>query len=178
MARQDYQILMDELDKIAEKVGIFPESLHKSVFHTLVEALVNSEQDEIPMPAREESEDSTEADDFAATGERDQLTLIELYEHARFNDMEFSALTALYFAELVTPDKRTESIGPHHLIEACQIVGRKEPSNAATTLNNTLHVKDFLENTGSWGNPRYQLTSVGRKFLASKLPNKHNPSYS
>ena len=175
MTRQDYQLLMDELEKIAKKLDLFPENLHQSVFETLVEALLDRERGEISQPEGEESEKPSEAGDLTATRERDQRDLTELHKHTRLNDMEFSALTALYFADLVASDERTESIGPDHLIEACKIVGRKVPSNPATTLNNALHVKGYLENTGKWGNPRYRLTPAGRKFLTAKLSVKYNP---
>jgi len=171
MSNRKYELLMKEIDAIIAKVEQLPDSVRELVFHALVGALLDKDSPEPTetesgeseaTPAKSPSATKLGADD--ATIESEFKSFYAEFEGVKLNDMEFCALAAQFFTQQVSPPARVDAIGPQHLRKAVRLAGRREPSNAATTLNNAKNVKGYLESAGK---SVYGLTELGERFVRS-----------
>ncbi len=173
MKSEQYELLMSEIDIIAEKVKSFPEHMQEAVFNLLVANIVNSSEESLRSQEHTMgSEDALSTVSLeAVSGEvRNYVAEIEnfysRYRLSEASDMDISAFVAYFFTVLAPLENRVDAINEDHLIELCVITGRKLPGNCKTTLNNAKNYKRFLE---SRGKGYYALSKLGEHFVKHTL---------
>ena len=172
MKREKYDILVAELENIATNIQLFPDSLHKDVYHTLVNALLNDD-----TQISTETKSFAESADIATIDAESEPVLLrnyatELHEYylkyelEKRNDMEVAAFLAHYFTEIAPTDVRVEAIEPKHIEELCQITGRPLPKDSRSTLTNAKNKKKYLESDGKGF---YTLSTIGQHYVKHRL---------
>lgn len=173
MSNEKYELLMREMDSIAKKLERFPDSLKESAFNTMVEALFNQSDIELPVRTYNDVGTPVESDQAVKSDHEDDksfsASVRDFYDRASgstCNDMEFSTISA-YFFEKEAPDQmKRATIGPDHLENMCRITRRRVPANCRSTLNNAKNHKAYLKSDGTG---LYLLTEEGRNFVKGKL---------
>lgn len=175
MTRERYDLLMSEMDKIAEKVKLFPHGVQESVFKALIDALLQSEPispDENSVePANSESEDSIGRPEERPSDEMEFIAMVKRHgdEHrlAQITHPQFATYAAFVFSELAPEDMRKDEIGKAELEKVYQIAGRKPPVNLSNQLNAARRKLKYLTNGGVRGT--FKLTSQGRYYVEHDL---------
>ncbi len=173
MARDNYDLLISELDKIAEKVTLFPETLQESVYNLVVKSLLDTDPrdlEAIDVVSETEIGDISSGEEVAETEARNIASeVIDYYERfslAKCNDMEFATFVVYYFTVLAPNDKRVETVGEAHYTELCKITGRQLPKRVSGALNNAKNVRGYLEREGTG---IYSLSNLGEHFVVHTL---------
>ena len=173
MSNEKYELLMREMDSIAKKIERFPDSLKKSAFEKMVDALFNESNvkapiqetnNSIPSAASEQSVNDEREDDNSFSS-----NILDFYDRAggsTCNDMEFATLSAHFYEKEARHPYRRATIGPDQLEKMCRITRRRVPANCRSTLNNAKNHKKYLE---SHGKGLYMLTESGKEFVNRKL---------
>lgn len=173
MTKEDYDLLVNEMDTISRKVALFPKELQASVYKNMVATLLGDSRGPVDSDAtgqRIEHESSLQSSNESSGDTRNYASEIEDYYNdynlSDFNDMEVATFAAYYFRFLAPPDLKSETIDSNHYEELCTITGRKFPKNARKTLNNAKHVRGYLQTSGSG---MYSLTKFGEHFVKNKM---------
>ena len=165
-----YDTLMGKLDEIAEQVSKFPDCVKPLVFNALVDSLVNEKQEN-------KSQSSTCKSEVVKEDNKSDLQDSISYEEEvkewyrrnmlyGLNDMEFSAFAAYWYSERAPEGKRVDVIGEEHIRELCEIVSRKAPAKAVSSLYNATNLKSYLVKRGKGV---FGLTVKGRSFVERML---------
>lgn len=173
MSKAEFDIVMNEIEAIAEKVNAFPRHLQATVYRHLVDTLLDKdERADGPYPGRPWSSSGrrTPSTDIRGSNIDVERSKIRSYysKHglAKINDMEFAAFCAYLMSELASQEVRRDSIDERVLLEMFEIVGRDAPGNARSTLNNTRRVREYLDLKAPG---RYSLSEKGRKYVSGLL---------
>ena len=173
MGKSEFEIVMSEIDAIAEKVNAFPRYMQEPVFRYLVDTLLDRhDHEETYISGKSRSSVAR-----AAAMRKGRYSSIEIdrsklrsyysrHDLGKINDMEFAAFCAYYLTELASEEARRKSVDETILLEMCDIVGRAAPGNARSTLNNARRVREYLEPAGPG---RYVLSGRGREFVMELL---------
>ena len=177
MGKEKYDLLMGEIDVIAEKVNLFPEHLQESVFDALHSALMDKDNQKVAVAEDSEVKEVQPVTDTSSgkTEIEDRDHVAEIKKHvSEFNlgsvtDIEFALYAAYYFTMLAHDDHKVSAITQDDLKKAVSIAGRKPPKNSgySSTLSNARR-KGYLENPkGKKGT--YQVTDVGEYYVKNTL---------
>lgn len=169
MGQKEFELLLDNMDKIKVAVEGFPEDCRKMVYSSLLATLQNDNTIS--------TEDTTVADitgdvevSLQNSDERNIAEELEqyywLFSLDKASDMEFAAFLAYFFARLAPPDELTERIDESHYKMACMITERNVPGRISGTLNNAKNLKGFLESHGSGV---YSISAVGEHYVKHRL---------
>ena len=167
-----YELLMEQLEQIAEKTKLFPDNLRESVYKLLISTLLDQEFRENDTPETGHGQEIPAPALADNIGQETRNYVTELakyyteYNIAEYNDMEAAAFVAYYFTILAPPHKKVEVINEDHFIDMCKITGRKLPKRPKTTLNNAKNRRSLLE---SRGKGEYTLTALGEHFVKHTL---------
>ena len=168
----EYKLLLAEMDKIAEKVKMFPEALQEPVYKLLLEALLDSNVTQV--------EETTYSSDGGVTTEKGDINVYSVgqdytralkqyyvnYDLENSNDMEFATFVTYFFTREVPESIRVEQVGDKQYEEACRITGRRMPKRVSGALNNAKNVRGYLTRVGMGV---YALSDAGEKFVTEKL---------
>lgn len=165
-----YELILSEIDKIAEKVDLFQNGLQPLVYNTLVEALVGesaylnqlSQGAALQQVVAISDEEHTEVDLF-------ELKVQELYSYYildSLNDMQFSAFVAYCYTIFAPDGIRENFIGEKHFEKISQLVGRELPKRVSGTLHNAKNVQEYLIKKGK---DMFQLSDAGKIFVTDLL---------
>lgn len=173
MTKEDYDLLVNEMDTISRKVALFPKELQASVYKNMVETLLGDTRvaaDSDEAGEKIERESSLQSSSESSGDARNYASEIEEYYNdynfSDFNDMEVATFTAYYFGILAPKDLRTDTITASHYEELCTITGRKFPKNSRKTLNNAKNIRGYLDSNGSG---IYSLTKFGEHFVKNTM---------
>ena len=173
MGKSEYDIVMSEIENIAEKVNAFPRHLQESVYRHLVDTLLDRHEiGGLPNSARRRSGASRDRSLFALRNSSIEIDRSELRSYytkhslGKTNDMEYAAFCAYFVTELASPEAKRSSIDENVLTEMCEIAGRESPGNARSTLNNARRVRKYLDASAPG---RYVLSDTGREFVKKLL---------
>ncbi len=165
-----YQLLISEIDMIAEKVDLFQKDLQPVVYNTLVAALVGdsvylnqlNQGDELQQgsPSTEERENGPDAFESTLLNYNSNNTLLQL------NDMEFSAFVAYFYKTIAPTDKRLDVIGTKHYLELSQLVGRELPKRVSGTLHNAKNLRGYLIKKSK---DMFELSEAGKEFVINRV---------
>lgn len=152
MGKEDFDLLMNEIDTISEKVSSFPRNMQEMVYRHIVGTLLDeSAKLADPVPKRRSFSQSVGFSSVGSGGSSIQLNKKQIrsyyldYDLRSINDMEFAAFCAYYLSELASPDTRSSAIDDRTLVRFFEIVGRDTPGNPRSTLNNARRVRKYLE---------------------------------
>ena len=173
MGKTEFDIVMSEIEAIAEKVNSFPRHLHESVYKHLVDTLLDRhDRGEYAYSARMRSHKTPPTSILSgrySSIEVDRVQIRKYYSEyglGQINDMEYAAFCTYYISELASPEARRNSIDERILLEMCEIAGRETPGNARSTLNNARRVREYLDARAPG---KYILSDEGRKFVTELL---------
>lgn len=178
MTKEDYDLLVNEMDTISRKVALFPKELQASVYENMVETLLGDTRaaaDSDNAGERIEREASLQPATESSRDARNYASEIEAYYNdynlADFNDMEVATFTAYYFGFHAPKNLMTDKITASHYEELCTITGRKFPKNSRKTLNNAKNARGYLDSNGSG---IYSLTKFGEHFVKNTMLKEKN----
>ena len=165
-----YELILSEIDMIAEKVDLFHNDLQPIVYNTLIEALVDATPE---LGQLSQSEKLQEVSTTSEKGEDDikefgdiVLDFYLRYRLHSLNDMEFSAFVAYCYTKIAPADKRVDAIGEQHYVELCGIVDRKLPKRVSGTLHNAKNLPEYLIKRGTG---MFELSEAGKEFVINLL---------
>ncbi len=165
-----YELILSEIDKIAEKVDLFQDDLKPLVYSTLIEALIGEsthlyqlrQGDELQQESLPSKDGENDPDAFEriVLGHNSNNMLL------RLNDMEFSAIVAYFYTEIAPTDKRVDAIGTEHYIELSRLVSRELPKRVSGTLHNAKNLRGYLIKKGK---DMFELSESGLEFVTDLL---------
>ena len=173
VGKSEYEIVMSEIENIAEKVNAFPRHLQESVYRHLVDTLLErSDRGGLPYSARKRSGARRDVSLFPGRDSSIEVDRSKIrsyysqYNLGKINDMEYAAFCAYFVTEVASPESRQPALDELILLEMCEIAGRETPGNARSTLNNARRVGEYLDASAPG---RYVLSDKGRKFVMELL---------
>lgn len=165
-----YELILSEIDIIAEKVNLFQKDLQPLVYNTLVEALIGEDSNLNQLKRGDELQQaSLPSEDGESDPDAFQRTILEYSNNnmlLRLNDMEFSAFVAYFYTKIAPTDKRVDVIGTEHYIELSRLVGRELPKRVSGTLHNAKNLRGYLTKTGR---DMFELSEAGKEFVTDLL---------
>ena len=165
-----YELILSEIDMIAEKVNLFQSDLKPLVYSTLVEALVGESANLSQLTKDDElQEASLQSEDKESDSDALENSLPRYNSNNRLlqlNDMEFSAFVAYFYTQIAPTDKRVDVIGTEHYLELSRLVGREMPKRASGTLHNAKNLRGYLIKKGK---DMFELSEAGKEFVVNKV---------
>ena len=170
MGQQEFDLLLQNVEKMTNVVKDLPENLHDMVYSSLVAALLEGSKASTSGSPNVLSNIEVESDVSESILERNIAQELEecyrRYSLDSVNDMEFAAFVAYFFAKLAPRDEMTDRIDESHYKKACLISGRKLPKRISGSMNNAKNLKDYLEQHGPG---TYSISDIGEHFVKHTL---------
>gem|GEM_PF-1504262 len=171
MGKAEFDIVMGEIDAIAEKVNSFPRPVQETVYRDLVDTLLDRQnRGETTLSERTRSgltrSSSWRRNSNIAVDRNAICSYYSKHELDKINDMEYAAFCAYFVSELASEEAKRKSIDEALLLEMFEIAGRPMPGNARSTLNNARRVREYLILRPPG---KYSLSEDGRKYVLGLL---------
>ena len=180
MSRNNYEMLMSELDAIAEKLHLFSPDVQAEVFRSLVAALLDesvasADDEAVVTGSNRTSRVSGEVASLApATNENvdvwneaEQLSILaEEFGLRNLNGIEWAAVAVFFFTVLAPGHARVESVSVEQFEEACLTIGHPVGNAEAALANAKRRHKRYLKGGKREG---YSLTGHGKNFVRGTL---------
>lgn len=168
MDKSEYDLLMSELDSIAEKVTAFPPSMHEMVYRNIVDTL-------LAKRSRDRQRMGTPHDSFTVRGKvshqrlqsylaRGAIELSDTYQQYNIidaSDMVYAAWVAHFLTDLAPPNIRKDDID-HRDLEAVSNFLERPIRNPKSTLNNSRRSGEYLTAVRPG---RYVVSKKGREEI-------------
>lgn len=175
MGKEQYDLLMSEIDKIAERVKKLPPNVQDSAFKALASALLSgrgrNEDEGESLALGVEPKGANSPSDHHAEENRDYVaeikSCVEKHGLKDVTDVAFAAFVVYYFTELAPEGILIEVVSVNELKNAVRIAGRKPPtrdkySNALSNAKNAEHLEydKKLRGYKMSDNGRYEVKNV------------------
>ncbi len=169
MGQKEFDLLVENIEKMTDLVNKVPENCRELVYSRLIDVLL-SDEGAIAGNATNQSIQSSQTVSSDGFDERNIAEELETY-YSRFkldsiSDMEFAAFLGYFFAKLAPPSESAERIDESHYRMACMITGRNMPTRISGTMNNAKNLKGYLESHGSGV---YSITAMGEHYVKHRL---------
>ena len=168
---------MGEMDKIAEKVKLFPEHVQENVFAALHDVLLGGQEANLDPESGLATQSANSASAENGTVTQETVTqvwngkgkVVELVNKHGLKDkpsIDLAALVAYVHSVLAPEQAKLETIGTSQFEDACVELGR-EIGNSTAALDNAKKAKyKYLQGGKREG---YKLTNTGRIHVETKL---------
>lgn len=175
MKNAQYDLLMEEMDKIAETVKLFPDSVQESVFTLLTGALTESERstsdpDGLARVDPTVDERSSMSDQLP-NNESEFIAMIKghVSDHRldAITHAEFATYGTYVYVHLAPLELQADEIGKAELENVYQIAGRKPPAKPSNQFNAAKNSLKYLANGSARGT--FKLTAQGRYYVEHDL---------
>ena len=175
MKRERYDVLMKEMENIASKVKLFPESIQERAFELLVAELKRwtqiAEDPGLSDSTKLDEIIQREAEDQRATDEAGLIALIKRhaseYRLGEKTHPEFATYAAYVYSELAPESMALDEIGKGELENVYRVAGRKPPVSLSNQLNAAK--KDLTYLTTGSARASFKLSTHGRYFVEHEL---------
>lgn len=176
MGKQDFDLVMSEIDTIREAVNKFPECAQGAACTALVSALLHEDKD-LSDGNENGHQSKSETNGVGPESKTDLVSRDHVAEIKRdvaeFNladvrDIDYAAYVTQYYTEVAPEHIRVDFIAKAQLEEAFAIGGRKPPKNFNNTLNNAKKAKEPLLKSGP-KQGTFVLTPIGRYHVENVL---------
>ena len=154
MGKQEFDLVMSEVDNMAAAVEKFPDSARGSACAGLIAALLYE-------PAKTENGSSAKSrvtvDSTAAIHVEESIPAVQLqdlewyadnYGLESISNPKFIAFVAVYHCDLAPKEERVDAFDEEHLKRAYDIVDRKIPKSLSAILSNAKNRDRFVESNG------------------------------
>ena len=173
MGKTEYELLMSQIDAIAEKVTTFPKHMQETVYRHLVDTLLDREPREDYIRYKRTRSNVNRQTSMVSRNissidvdKRRIRSYYHEYELDKANDMQFAAACAHFLSELASPETKRNTIDETTLQDMCEILGREPPGNARSTLNNARRLRNFFDVVVPG---QYALAKKGRDYVRSVI---------
>lgn len=168
MDKSEYDLLMSEIDRIAEKVSAFPASMQEMVYRNIVDTLLSRRAWDRTRSSTLQGSALKESDaarrrlrNYLAHGGNELSENYVSNDIGSASDMVYAAWVAFFFSDLAPENVRKEYIDYRDLLTVSEFLARpiKDPKS---TLNNSRRAGEYLDSVRPG---RYAVSEKGLKEL-------------